>query len=742
MKRILSALVVCIMIVSMFAINTAAYVKPFERAEDAIWLMNLEDVEIDAKYGDAKVIANPDATDTNAKALQLAAPVRTSTVNNQTGKITVPEFHFGTETYVEFKVKWVEGDLPLLFKINDGTNSPLMRSFFEINLDAEDFSDGGWYTVSLHVKEAERSTCSGTLTVKNDATGVKTQETVYANTTKYGEAEYYLYYNIAAPAESTATTWIIDDIGFYSEKEDVYSGNAFTDLIGFERADEPLNSLNFEDVAVDTKYSDAKVIANPDATEDNAKVLQVDAISRTSAATTHTGNITVPEFRFGEEVFVQFRVKLTAGDLPLTFKINDGTNSPLLRRYLEVKLSAEEFEHNKWYTVALHVKDATSSNCQGTVYAYHEGTGEMFTKTVAADTSKWSDAEQYYVRYSVSAPANNTQTTWLVDDVEFYDEKVIYEKGLFFNQDFEDATNIIPAYGNEYSYIVAEGDNSVMRFEVPETATGNGHLLGEANWVPSVPDYIHNSNDTAMVFSFDVKKENDSYPLSAYVCNDSATNRFGFMIPAQQLREDVWYTYVLVANGNMFYYYRKAEDSAEFEEVEYLSRLDATENGFDKVEGNTDVENPVISSAYIPGVRTKCVGFSMHNGNGTSFDVFSDLETSIPAGSSYLIDNVKLSELNDLRADIKKTEEGVTASFEVNENRPIVTATKVMLVYYDAENRMIDVSMANVENNKAEVSMSAADTEAMTTAKVFVWDENYIPVMSTWYITSIINPAE
>ena len=47
-----------------------------------------------------------------------------------------------------------------------------------------------------------------------------------------------------------------------------------------------------------------------------------------------------------------------------------------------------------------------------------------------------------------------------------------------------------------------------------------------------------------------------------------------------------------------------------------------------------------------------------------------------------------------------------------------------------------------LENNKAEVSMSAADTEAMTTAKVFVWDNNNDPVMSTWYITSIINPAE
>ena len=138
------------------------------------------------------------------------------------------------------------------------------------------------------------------------STVISSVTTVSADTAKWGDAEYFITYSMLAPANSVATTWLIDDIGFYGEKLDVYSGNSFTDLIGFERADNPLNAINFENVEVNTKYGDGKVVA-----VDSGKAMAVDAIARTGAAVTHTGyNLTVPEFHFADETFVQFRVML------------------------------------------------------------------------------------------------------------------------------------------------------------------------------------------------------------------------------------------------------------------------------------------------------------------------------------------------------------------------------------------------------------------------------------------------
>ncbi len=520
MKKILSMLLVCAMLVSMFAISAAAYKKPFEKADEARNLLDFESDAIDTKYGDAKVVANPDATGANANVMQLAAPTRTGMANNSTGNITVPEFHLGIEDYMEFKVKLVEGDLPLYFKINDGTREGAgnIIRYFELNLEAEDFSDGNWHTVSLYVKDGGTTTGTWTATITNDATG-ETKATTISKSSggNYSDGgAYYIYYNIAAPANSAATTWLIDDIGFYDQKQDVYSGNSFTDLIKCFRTDSALNEMNFEDVALDTKYNDAKVVANPDATAANTKALLLDAISRTSKVTTHTGNITVPEFHFKDETFFQFRVMLETGDVDMVLRINDGTSSPVMKTYFDVTLDTDDFEEGKWYTVALHIKDGSySGGCTGTMYVYDESKGVITSEEISA-TSK-NDAEYaYFIKYSVPAPANNTQTKWYIDDIGFY--------------------------------------------------------------------------------------------------------------------------------------------------------------------------------------------------------------------------NLNLS------AAITPNESGIAVNLHARDNSLPETA-KAMLVYYDENDRMIDVAMANVVDNVAELSMSTADTEAMATAEVLVWGANNVPVMSTWDITKII-PAE
>lgn len=519
----------------------------------------------------------------------------------------------------------------------------------------------------------------------------------------------------------------------------------------FEKATNPEHIWNFEADTVDTTtYGDARVVANPDSGSTNTKVLSLTANAGTGIANYNTVEaITGYNFSFKTGTYFEFRTKRTSdGNLPLTVMLGDGNNNPLMRCAFTVTLDETKVQKDKWYTVSLYTKDGVyAKDFNGLVTILDEESNTAKTETVTLNGNNRASindpgSARNHINFSISRPSEGVSvpTTYIIDDIAFYNQKEYQKQGLYFSQNFEDATYTVLDDTTDNTAIVATGEEahgSALRYGVTASLSKD-NITGESNWAPDVPDFKLSDNKHSMVLSFDVKKEKASLPLSVYVCNDGSSNCFSMLIPAQQLRENVWYTYVgVVGEGaNNIIWYRKAPGDTSY----VLCPWTSDTGEFEKVTGNVDVTRPVYGSAIPPGVRTKSIGFCLHA--LSRYDAFKD--SAADSKGSYLIDNVKLAELNNLQCEIIKTAgDGVNLKFDVYENRPVATATRVMLGCYDAQNKLIDVKIVPVEDSKVDISLTAAEVSAMTTARLFVWDVDNVPLLAAaWDVTEEIKSAE
>lgn len=466
-------------------------------------------------------------------------------------------------------------------------------------------------------------------------------------------------------------------------------------------------------------------------TEDDPETEDVDETFGTSSSSDWINNIADFDNGFAMEA----KVKCTNPDgFSLLFEAynGDGINSNS-RGYV---IPCNGLKVNTWYNIRLVFKGYYYVNAVVNEVGTNEylkigaskGTlsGNSYTYTPEGSDTAVTIKNYYnrgrfvcHLNYGPDGTKNTniTEFGWMIDDVKFEKFAPIASKGIVFEQDYEDSPNtnhIGVAYANG-----RDGGTAASYYAAKDEAVGN------ASYTLKTEEYLGEN----AVFSFDIKKLAPSAVFNVHVGTGTKLIKLG--IPANQLRQDVWYTYVAVMENGATSYWRKAEDSDVWQSVGYSYKGEGIEV---LAPGQTtDVEKPITLSGATSNGNSNATLLRMaimYGSYSNNTKLGSELEENSIAGSHYLIDNYKLADLGAL--------EGIFAEGSAEIRTFAKPGSTTYVASFDESGRMID---ANLTADIAAFDAMEITTEGADSVRAFVWSDASAPV-SSWDVTDYFTTAE
>ena len=380
----------------------------------------------------------------------------------------------------------------------------------------------------------------------------------------------------------------------------------------------------------------------------------------------------------------------------------------VFRNYYYVKAVVNEVGTDEYLTLGTECSKGTLS---GNSYTYTpEGSDTSVTIKNYYNRARFVCHEAYGP--NITKDTSITEFGWMVDDVKFEKFAPVASNGVVWEQNYEDALNTNHA-GVAYAF-GRDGGTAASYYAEDDASVGNSSYTLKAE------EYL---GDNA-VLSFDIKKMAPSAVFNVHAGTGTKLIKLG--IPGNQLREDVWYTYVAVMENGATTYWRKAEDSDVWQEVGYSYKGEGIET---LAPGQTtDVEKPITLSGVSSNGNSNTTILRMAIMYGaTSYSkntaLGSDFGNETIKGSHYLIDNYKLTELGAL--------EGIFGEETVEMSTFAKPGSTTYVASFDESGRMIDASFTTEISAFAEMALDASRAD---TVRAFVWGAENAPV-SSWDVT-------
>lgn len=417
-------------------------------------------------------------------------------------------------------------------------------------------------------------------------------------------------------------------------------------------------------------------------------------------------------------------------------------------------LITDNFTPNVWYDIEIVMQGGANNDSNVVAVATNSVTGEKFVPgkkigcaSTNKDTNGTTDTSDdilnaykrwrflgYVYTHSGTIDRTNSATMpfdWMVDDVKVYKLDEGIAAGTYMKHDPDDAGDSWFQLGNKR---VWSGDSN--RGYIMELKGGTGAYSELAKTGITDAAYLAPIG-TEKLFIFDICKKAASTSIGIHLGEEGGgSTATTLALPANQMREDVWYTYAIVADAKRAEkVYRKVCGTDTWTQLR--NEGDGAGAVLEKVtpESTADVADPVFlgnagtgsSDAKRYRIMFSVIASAKHQAgwDGTANGYDADFGEGVTVSGSYIqVDNIRVVAANSARTWVTKAEDGaINAEVFVTENRPNnTTESYVMLAAYDSEGRAVAVDHAIIDNGTVNLSIDATAAASAASAKIFVWD--------------------